>query len=71
MARLTASARKALSRSEFAVPSRRAYPIEDRSHARNALSRVAANGTPAERKQVLAAVRKRYPGIGRPKGRGR
>lgn len=57
-------ARDALPVSSFAVPSRRAYPIPDANHARNALSRVAQNGSPAERAQVRRAVRGRYPGIG-------
>jgi hypothetical protein len=35
------------------------------SHARNALARVSQHGTPAEKKQVRAAVAKKYPGIGK------
>lgn len=65
MARLTSRGRKRIKRSRFAIPEKRKYPIHDRSHARNALSRVAQNGTPTERKRVRAAVRRRYPGIGR------
>ena len=38
MARLTASQRKAMNRSSFALPSKRAYPINDKSHARMALA---------------------------------
>lgn len=65
MARLTAKARKRLPRSAFVFPGRRAYPIHDRAHARNALSRVAQHGTPAQKARVRAAVRSRYPSIGR------
>jgi len=46
---------------------RRKYPIPDQAHARNALARVAQNGTPAEQKKVKAAVKKRFPSIGKKK----
>ena len=39
MAKLTSKARKALPKSSFAGPDR-SYPVEDKSHARNALARV-------------------------------
>lgn len=65
MARLNASKRKRLSSSQFAEPGKRKYPINDKAHARNALARVAANGTPAEKAQVRAAVKRRYPSIGK------
>jgi len=63
MARLTGGERKKLPSSDFAEPKSRKYPIEDAAHARNALSRVAQNGTAAEKKQVRAAVHKKFPGI--------
>jgi hypothetical protein len=63
MARLTTKKRNALKTSEFAEPGKRAYPIHDESHARAALSRVSQYGSPAEKKQVRAAVRRKYPGI--------
>jgi hypothetical protein len=56
--------RKKLSTKSFALPGKRKYPIPDKAHARNALARVAQNGTPAERKTVRAAVKKRFPSIG-------
>lgn len=62
MAVLTAKGRKRIAPSNFALPDGR-YPIHDASHARNALSRVAQNGTPAEKAKVKAAVRRKYPGI--------
>jgi len=63
MAKLTSAQRNALPRSDFAQPSKRKYPINDRSHARNALSRVAQHGSPSQKARVRAAVRRRYPGI--------
>ena len=59
--------RKKLSKKSFALPGKRKYPIPDKAHARNALARVAQNGTPAEQKKVRAAVKKRFPSIGKKK----
>ena len=59
--------RKKLSKKSFALPGKRKYPIPDKAHARNALARVAQHGTPAEHKKVKAAVRKRFPSIGKKK----
>ena len=39
MAKLTARARKAIPSSEFGIPSKRKYPMENRKHAANAKSR--------------------------------
>lgn len=63
MARLTAAERKKLPASDFALPEKRAYPDEDKAHARDALSRVAANGTPAEKAEVRRRVHSKYPDI--------
>lgn len=41
-AKLTTSGRKALSTDQFALPSKKKYPIHDKAHVRNALSRAAA-----------------------------
>lgn len=65
MAELTSKKRNALPKSSFAIPSKRAYPLHDAAHARNALARVSQFGSPAEKKQVRAAVAKRYPSIGK------
>ena len=65
MAKLTAAVRNKIPTSEFAEPGSRKYPIEDASHARNALSRVAQHGSESEKKQVRAAVHRKYPGIGK------
>jgi hypothetical protein len=39
MARLSTKARENLPKSEFAEPSKRAFPIPDKNHARNAKAR--------------------------------
>lgn len=65
MAKLTYSQRKKLPKGAFAIPEERKYPIHDKAHARNALARVAAYGTPEEKRRVRAAVAKRYPDIGK------
>lgn len=61
---LTAKSRKRIKDENFALPWRR-YPIENKAHARNALARVAQHGTPEEQAQVRAAVRRKYPNIGK------
>jgi len=61
---LTSKTRNSLPSSAFAVAGRK-YPIEDASHARNALSRVSANGSLEEKAEVRAAVGRKYPGIGK------
>lgn len=62
MAKMKAKQRNALPSSEFAYPKTRKYPINDAAHARDALSRAAAQG-PAVEAHVAAAVKKRFPGI--------
>jgi hypothetical protein len=47
---------------EFALPGRR-YPVEDKAHARNALSRVSQDGTPAEKATVRRKVHRLFPGL--------
>lgn len=64
MAKLTTKARKAIPTKSFAGPDR-SYPIEDASHARNALSRVSQFGSPALKAKVRAKVHAKYPGIGK------
>jgi hypothetical protein len=64
MAKLTTKGRKALPTSAFAVKGRK-YPIEDKAHARNALSRVSQFGSPAEKSAVRSKVKRKYPGIGK------
>ena len=65
MAKLTAKKRNALSKRSFAEPGKRKYPMEDRTHAKNALARVSQFGTEAEKKEARAKVHARYPAIGK------
>jgi len=55
---LTSKKRKSLSKGAFAIPEERAYPIHDRAHAANALSRSAGK---SEEARVRRAVCRRYP----------
>ena len=64
MAKLDTKERKALPTKDFAGPDR-SYPINDPNHARNALSRVSQNGSPAEKAEVRAKVHSKYPDIGK------
>ncbi len=65
MAKLSSSARKALPAKSFAEPKERKYPIENVTHAKNALARVSQHGTPSEKATVKAAVKKKYTSIGK------
>lgn len=64
MAKLTPSGRDRIAPKNFAGPNK-SYPIEDKSHARNALSRVSQNGSPAVKAEVRAKVHAKYPSIGK------
>ena len=64
MAKLTAKERNALPSKDFAVPSKRAYPIDTPNRGRNALARVSQNGYSELKAQVRRAVAKKYPEIG-------
>jgi hypothetical protein len=73
MARLSAADRRALPRSDYALPGKGegnggkgpgSYPVPDKSHARAALSLVAQHGSPAEKKAVRAKVHAKYPTMG-------
>ncbi len=70
MARLSTKKRKRMRTTTFAVPKGKgknpqtnAYPIPDRSHAANALSRVSQHGSPQEKRMVRRKVKSRF-GIG-------
>lgn len=63
MAVLSSAQRKRLSRNEFVFPGERKYPIEDESHARNALARAAQHLGSSGQAKVRAAVRRKYPNI--------
>lgn len=60
--KLTTKKRNSLPETDFAVGNRK-YPVENESHARNALSRVAVYGSPEEKAEVRAKVAKKFPGI--------
>jgi len=64
MAKLSSADRKALPAKDFAGPDR-SYPINDMSHARNALSRVSQFGYPELKEKVREAVHRKFPGIGK------
>lgn len=68
---LSASERRAMPASDFARPGKGkgpegkgsgSYPIENASHARNALAR-SANKSPEVRSEVRRAVARKFPGI--------
>jgi len=63
MAKLTSKMRNALRPSQFALPEKDGYPINDESHARNALSRASANATPSEQATIKSKVAEKFPGI--------
>ena len=67
MSYLTAKARRALPRADFAVPSKGSgsgsYPIPDKPHAKAALSRGAANASPAEMAAIRRKVHDKFPEI--------
>jgi hypothetical protein len=60
--RNTKAGRAKMSNSSFALPGKQ-YRIDDAAHARNALARVAQNGTRAQQAAVQKAVAKKYPNI--------
>ena len=60
---LTYKQKRDLPDSAFVFPKERKYPIPDESHARNALARVSANGTPKEILKVKFAVKSKFPNI--------
>ena len=64
MAKLTAGKRNALPGKAFAGPER-SYPINNASHARNALARVSQFGTDDLKARVRAKVHKKFPTIGK------
>ena len=63
MAKLTAAGRKRIKPANFAGPDK-SYPIEDISHARNALSRAAQNASPHVAAMIRAHVHAKYPSLG-------
>jgi hypothetical protein len=62
MSKLTAERRNALPAKSFAGPDR-SFPVNDMSHARNALARVSANPSADLKAAVRAKVHAKFPGI--------
>ena len=58
MADLTTKERKRLPKGDFGEPGKRAYPMPDKAHARNAKARVAQFGSPALKARVDAKANK-------------
>lgn len=61
VAKLTSKQRNALPAKSFAGPDR-SFPINDRNHAKAALSRASAKGGPIKAR-VDAAVSRKFPGL--------
>ena len=62
VSKLSSKQRNALPAKAFAGPDR-SYPIEDASHARNALARASQFATPAVKSTIRSKVAKKFPGI--------
>lgn len=62
MAKITTRGRKMISGKNFALPGRR-YPIQDISHARNALARGAQFATPSELSRIRKKVFAKFPSL--------
>lgn len=63
MAELTTKERNRIPKGRFGLPGKRAYPIPDAAHARNALARAAQFASPGERSEIQRNVHRLYPGI--------
>lgn len=62
MTKLTTKQRNDLLSSSFAGPGR-SYPIENASHARNALARGAQHASPELQSKIKSKVRRKFPNI--------
>ena len=76
--KITTAGRRALSRSQFALPDGNRpgiagrYPMDTVARARNALARAAQNEAPAVQAQIRRAVYRKYPELkARAKARGK
>ena len=65
MAKLTTSTRSAIPTKSFALPGRR-YPIEDKNHAKAALSMGAKYASPSQYSTIKAKVKAKF-GMGKSK----
>lgn len=64
MAKLTTSERNSLPNSAFAIPEKREYPIEDKSHAVAAM-RLKSYASSSEQKEIASKVKRRFPDVGK------
>lgn len=62
MAKLFAAKRNELPASSFALPGKRAFPIEDKPHAIAAL-RLKGNASPSEQGEIESKVKSRFPNL--------
>ena len=63
MSKLTTKARKALPKSDFGLPGKKAYPMPDKAHAINAKARAtqqvkAGNLSPSSKAKIVAKANK-------------
>lgn len=70
MAKLTGKQRSKLPKSKFALPGRRAYPVDTKARARNALARAAQHESKSTQKTIRARVTKRWPSLKKNKRKG-
>jgi hypothetical protein len=63
MAVLGTKQRNRMPRTSFAIPETKSYPINDRQHGANALTRVKQHGTADEKGRVYRAVCRRYKSL--------
>jgi len=64
MAKLTAAARKRIPTKNFALPGRK-EPINDKSHAKAALTMGMRDKSPAQKAKIRAAVHRKFPDLGK------
>ena len=62
MAKLNAAMRRSLKPSQFALPGKKAFPVNDSNHARAALS-MAHNASPSEQATIKSKVAEKFPDI--------
>lgn len=62
MAKLSSAMRRSLKPSQFALPEKKDFPINDESHGRAALS-MAHNASPSEQSTIKDKVHEKFPEI--------
>lgn len=61
--RNTVKGRAQMPASDFGLPGQKKYRIDDAPHARAALGRAKTNATPAQRQQIRARVKAKFPNM--------